>query len=87
MDRIRRLRREHGAELALAAIVAVAAIIRFATLGDQSLDHDETVTAARVLHPSFLQSMQVVVNGERQQRDAHRGDGGDRGQGAPSPGA
>jgi len=65
VDRARRLRREHGAELTLAAIVAVAAIVRFATLGDQSLDHDETVTAARVLHPSFLASMQVVVNGER----------------------
>jgi mannosyltransferase len=65
VERIRRLGREHGAELTLAAIVALAAIVRFATLGDQSLDHDETVTAARVLHPSFLQSMQVVVNGER----------------------
>jgi hypothetical protein len=65
VDRLRALGREHGAALALTAIVAVAAIIRFATLGDQSLDHDEAVTAARVLHPSFLQSMQVVVNGER----------------------
>jgi predicted membrane-bound mannosyltransferase len=65
VERIHRLGREHGAELTLAAIVALAAIVRFATLGDQSLDHDETVTAARVLHPSFLQSMQVVVNGER----------------------
>src|SRR5436309_654456 len=65
VDRLRALGREHGPALALTAIVAVAAIVRFATLGDQSLDHDETVTAARVLHPSFLQSMQVVVNGER----------------------
>lgn len=51
--------------MVLAAVVAVAVIVRFATLGDQSLDHDETVTAARVLHPSFSDSMQVVVNGER----------------------
>ena len=62
---LRTLRREHGAELILAANVAVAAIVRSATLGDQSLDHDETVTAARVLHPSFLGTMQVVVSGER----------------------
>jgi predicted membrane-bound mannosyltransferase len=62
---LRTLRREHGAELILAAIVAVAAIVRSATLGDQSLDHDETVTAARVLHPSFLGTVQVVVSGER----------------------
>src|SRR5205809_87867 len=55
----------HRAELAVAAITIVGAAIRFATLGQQSLNHDEAVTAARVLHPDFLQSMQVVINGER----------------------
>src|SRR4051794_35595359 len=55
----------HRAEIAVAAITIVGATIRFATLGDQSLNHDETVTAARVLHPDFFQSMQVVFNGER----------------------
>src|SRR5690349_18914378 len=55
----------HRAVIALGAITAVAAVLRFATLGAQSLDHDETVTAARVLHPDFFQSMGVVFRGER----------------------
>lgn len=55
----------HRVAIALGAITVAAALLRFATLGDQSLDHDETVTAARVIHPSFLRSMNVVFSGER----------------------
>ena len=55
----------HRVAIALGAITVAAALLRFATLGDQSLDHDETVTAARVIHPSFFRSMNVVFNGER----------------------
>jgi mannosyltransferase len=55
----------HRVAFGLGAITVAAALLRFATLGDQSLDHDETVTAARVLHPDFLRSMEVVVRGER----------------------
>lgn len=50
---------------ALIAITAVAAIVRFATLGVQSYDHDEAVTAARVLHPSLFDTLSVVARGER----------------------
>jgi mannosyltransferase len=57
--------REHRMELAVAAILIAAAGVRFASIGDQSLDHDETVTAARVLHPSLVDTMRVVVDGER----------------------
>jgi mannosyltransferase len=63
--RMRTALSSHRAEIAVAAITIVGAAIRFATLGQQSLNHDETVTAARVLHPDFFQSMQVVFNGER----------------------
>jgi Dolichyl-phosphate-mannose-protein mannosyltransferase len=55
----------HRVAFALGAITVAAAALRFATLGDQSLDHDETVTAARVLHGDFFRSMGVVVRGER----------------------
>jgi mannosyltransferase len=55
----------HRFAIALGAITVLAAVLRFATLGDQSLDHDETVTAARVIHANFFQSMGVVIRGER----------------------
>jgi mannosyltransferase len=50
---------------ALAGITIVGAIVRFATLGVQSYDHDEAVTAARVLHPSLFDTLNVVAHGER----------------------
>jgi mannosyltransferase len=37
----------------LAAIVAVAVAARFSTLGLQSFDSGETITAARILHSSY----------------------------------
>jgi mannosyltransferase len=50
---------------ALVAITAVGAIVRFATLGVQSYDHDEAVTAAGVLHASLFSTLSEVVHGER----------------------
>ena len=55
----------HRVAIALGAITVVATVLRFATLGAQSLDHDETVTAARVIHSDFFRSMGVVIRGER----------------------
>ena len=52
-------------ELAVVAILIAGAALRFATLGSQSFDHDETVTAARVLSGGFGHAMAVVVAGER----------------------
>jgi mannosyltransferase len=49
----------------LAGIVAIAAVVRFATLGDQSFDHDEAVTAIRVLHPGLGDTLSVVGHLER----------------------
>jgi len=56
---------DHGEAIVLAAIVAVGAAIRFGTLGVQSLDHDETVTVARVLQPSLEHTLRVVTHLER----------------------
>lgn len=53
------------ASYALLGITAVAAIVRFATLDLQSFDHDEAVTAARVIHPSLFDTLSVVADGER----------------------
>ena len=50
---------------ALIGITAVGALVRFATLGVQSYDHDEAVTAARILHPSLFTTMNEVVDSER----------------------
>jgi mannosyltransferase len=49
----------------LVAIIAVAAVVRFATLGHQSYDHDEAVTAWRVLRGGVGQMLGVVVHSER----------------------
>jgi len=46
-------------------ITAAAAAIRFATLGQQSFDHDEAVTAWRVLHPSLGATLNVTAHLER----------------------
>jgi mannosyltransferase len=50
---------------ALVAITAAGAIVRFATLGVQSYDHDEVVTAAGVLHPSLFSTLSEVAHSER----------------------
>jgi mannosyltransferase len=50
---------------AVIGITVLGAIVRFATLGVQSYDHDEAVTAARVLHPSLFDTLSVVAHGER----------------------
>ena len=44
----------------LAALFAVAAIVRFATLDHQSFDHVKAVTAIRVLHPGLGDTLSVV---------------------------
>lgn len=46
-------------------ITAIGAVVRFATLGVQSYDHDEAVTAARILHPSLFTTMSEVADSER----------------------
>ena len=46
LGRVRHLLTEHADVIALVMITAVAAGVRFATLGMQGLDHDESVTAA-----------------------------------------
>jgi len=43
----------------------VAAIARFATLSLQSFDHDEAVTAGRVIVPGLLHTLKHVAAGER----------------------
>jgi mannosyltransferase len=49
----------------LALVIVAGGLIRFLTLGHQSYDHDEAVTAARVLQPGFGGMMHVVAHGER----------------------
>ena len=49
----------------LVGIIAAAAVVRFATLDHQSYDHDEAVTAWRVLHGGLGKTHHVVVNSER----------------------
>src|SRR3954462_11268711 len=51
--------------VALLVIALAGALLRFLTLDHQSYDHDEAVTAGRVLHASFGATMHVVHNGER----------------------
>jgi mannosyltransferase len=48
----------------LCALVALAAMIRFATLAQQSLWLDEAITALRVLHPSLSATFSAVVHNE-----------------------
>ena len=45
--------RAHPELIWLTAIVAIGGAARFATLGLQSFDSGETVTAARIIHPSY----------------------------------
>lgn len=46
-------------------IVGVAGAVIFATLTLQSFDTGETITAWRVLHPSYADTMRAVASGER----------------------
>jgi 4-amino-4-deoxy-L-arabinose transferase-like glycosyltransferase len=49
----------------LAGIIGGAALVRFATLGHQSYDHDEAVTAWRVLRGGLGGTLHVVAINER----------------------
>jgi mannosyltransferase len=49
----------------LGGIIVAATIVRFATLGHQSYDHDEAVTAWRVLRGGLGGTLDAVVNSER----------------------
>src|SRR3954465_11424371 len=49
----------------VAGITLVAALIRFSTLDHQSFDHDEAVTAIRVLQPNLGDMLSVVGRLER----------------------
>ena len=44
----------------VAGLTAVAALLRFLTLGVQSYHHDEIVTASRILRGSFFHAMDAV---------------------------
>lgn len=44
----------------VAGLTVGAAVLRFATLGDQSYHHDEIVTASRLLRGSFAHAMEAV---------------------------
>ena len=49
----------------LAGIIGAAGVVRFATLGHQSYDHDEAVTAWRVLRGGLGPMLHVVATSER----------------------
>jgi mannosyltransferase len=49
----------------LAGIIGAAAVVRFTTLDHQSYDHDEAVTAWRVLHSDLGRTLSEVADGER----------------------
>jgi hypothetical protein len=49
----------------VAAIVALGGVVRFATLGAQSFDSGETITAARILHSSYGETFTAVASIER----------------------
>jgi mannosyltransferase len=57
--------RAHPELIVLGAIVALGAALRFTTLGVQSFDSGETVTAARILHSGFGDTFTAVATVER----------------------
>jgi mannosyltransferase len=66
LPRSRRLARTASPEMVvLTSVIAAAAIVRFATLGHQSYDHDEAVTAWRVLRGGLGGTLHAVVSSER----------------------
>jgi mannosyltransferase len=56
---------DHPELIWLGAIVVAGAAARFLTLGLQSFDSGETVTAARILHPSYTATLNAVATTER----------------------
>ena len=50
--------------MALAAIVAAGAVLRFATLDLQSYRYDEAVTVVRIIHPSLFDTLATVPKSE-----------------------
>jgi mannosyltransferase len=64
MRRLAALAREQPEYAVLAAIVALGAGLRFATLGLQSYRYDEAVTAIRVIQPSFFDTVSAVTHSE-----------------------
>src|SRR6266480_7043362 len=57
--------RAHPELIWLAVIVAIGGAARFATLGLQSFDSGETVTAARIIHPSYAATFNAYSTIER----------------------
>lgn len=49
---------------ALAGLTALAAALRFSTLGVQSFWHDEAVTVGRILHPSLIDTLKTIPSSE-----------------------
>src|SRR5256885_14808670 len=58
------VRRLGPAGWALLALTALAAALRFSTLGVQSFWHDEAVTVGRILHPSLFDTLSTIPNSE-----------------------
>ena len=58
-------RRGRGELVLLIVLVAAGAATRLAGLGHQSFDSGETVTAARILHPSYIATFQAYSTIER----------------------
>lgn len=56
--------RSWAVPLALTGLVALAAAVRFATLGVQSYHHDEVITVMRVVHGGFLDMLREVKDSE-----------------------
>jgi mannosyltransferase len=56
---------DHRELYVLLGITALATLVRFATLDHQSFDHDEAVTAIRVIHPTLRDTLSVVGRNER----------------------
>ena len=50
--------------LVVGSILALGAILRFATLDLQSYRYDEAVTVVRVLHPSLIDTLSTVPGSE-----------------------
>jgi mannosyltransferase len=53
-----------GAAWALALLIALAAAMRFVTLGDQSFHHDEVITVTRVISGNFDHMLHAVKRSE-----------------------
>jgi mannosyltransferase len=65
LPRWRAALRDHADAILLVAITAVAAAVRFGTLGVQSFDHDEAVTAVATLQPTLGGTLNAIAHMER----------------------